>query len=119
MSRALSAAFATVCTALVCLLLMSAASADPIVYTIEAVGSGDLGPNPFTETHFTLTGTVDTSQITSPFPRIFVISNSTATISVTDIGIASFTIPTMNFVNQNTERAGLSAPSRTYNTVGS
>ena len=66
MSWALSAALTTLRTVLVCLLVTSAASAAPIVYTIEAVGTGMLGPNPFTETHFTLTATADTSHISSP-----------------------------------------------------
>jgi len=71
-------------------------------YTLSTVASGHLGQHSFTLAHITFTSTADTSQITNPQPGLFIVPDITATVFVSDIGTATFTIPTINVVNQHT-----------------
>ncbi len=81
-------------------------------YTLSTVASGHLGLQSFTLAHVTITSTADTSQITNPAPGIFRVPDITATVFVSDIGTATFTIPTINVANQNIPAVGFSAPNQ-------
>ena len=80
-----------------------AAQAEPIIFTISAVGSGSLGTNSFSNVSFTITSTADTSQINviSPlFPGILVVTSESATIDISGLGPATFTSTFVEFSNQ-------------------
>src|SRR5882672_10528471 len=64
------------------------------VYTLSSVGSGFLGSHQFSSTPFTITSTADTSQIRNPSLGFFQVPDITATVFVSGIGTATFTIPT-------------------------
>jgi hypothetical protein len=81
-------------------------------YTLSTVGSGHIGLQTFTLAHVTIISTADTSQITNSQPGIFHVPDITATVFVSDIGTATFTIPTINVANQNNSRVGFSAPNQ-------
>jgi hypothetical protein len=85
-----------------------------VIYTLSSVGSGRLGTNSFFSAPFTITSTADTSQITHPLTGIFRVPDITATVFVSGIGTATFTIPTINVVNQHntagTPGVGISDP---------
>src|SRR5262245_37704814 len=93
--------------ALIGLVAFGKAQAEPITYTFSATGSGSLGPNPFSNASVTLTATSDSSMVTMEEPGLFVVPNLTATVSVSGLGAAAFTIPTSTFDNQATSAAGI------------
>src|SRR5262249_3683347 len=91
---------------LFCLFSQAEAKADPIVYTLSAVGIGSLGGVSFSNHSFILTSMANTSQITNPFSGIFSAPNTSATVFVTGIGTATFTIPTTTVSNHNVPDVG-------------
>ncbi len=74
------------------------AKAEPITYTLTAVGSGTLGSASFSNETFTITSTANTANITEsagPFnTSIYMVPGITSTVSVAGLGIATFTVPT-------------------------
>jgi hypothetical protein len=76
------------------------AQATPITYTFSATGAGNLGSNAF-NTQFVITSTADTSQITNPMSGLFLVPDITATVFITGLGTATFTIPTTNVSNNS------------------
>ena len=101
------------CCAVVFLACGSAATAkaDPITFTITAVGSGSLGANAFTNASFTIAAVADTSAVRpGPVPGVFEIPNSLVTVSVAGLPTATFTIPINVVDNQGLSRAGFGAP---------
>ncbi len=86
------------------------AQADPITYTLSAVGTGSLGGNAFINAPFTITSTADTSQIFTDSSRgILWVPDLSATLFISGLGTATFA-STSNFVNQRTGLVGISAP---------
>jgi len=81
-----------------------------VVYTLSGIGNGQLGINSFFSAPFTVTSTSDTSLITQPSSGIFYLPDITATVFVSGIGTAKFTIPTINVVNQGIPAVGISDP---------
>ena len=92
------------------LFLAGNSPAAPITYTFSATGSGSLGDNPFSNSLFQITATADTSQILSPAPGIFRVTDSMATVVVSNLGSATFVITTINVGNQNVSSVGFSDP---------
>jgi hypothetical protein len=102
--------------AIVWIALHCTAEANSVVYTLSGTGTGSLGATPFSDVVFTITSTADTANITEsqlqpgpPGYYIFVVPDITATVFVSGLGAATFTIPTHNFDNFNTDIAGISA----------
>jgi hypothetical protein len=88
------------------------AYATPIIYIFSATGSGNLGTNAFSDVPFTITCTADTSGIANPTNGLFQVADRTATISVSGLGLATFTNPTLNVDNQIRSSIGLSDPAQ-------
>jgi hypothetical protein len=87
------------------------AKADLITYTFSGTASGKLGTNTFSNASFTITSVADTSQITNS-SGIFIVPDMAATVFVSGLGTATFTIPTTNVDNQPLARVGFSAPNQ-------
>lgn len=89
----------------------AAAKADPLIFTITAVGSGSLGANAFTNASFTIAAVANTSAVRpGPVPGVFEIPNSLVTVSVAGLPTATFTIPINILDSQGLSRAGFGAP---------
>jgi hypothetical protein len=86
--------------------------ATEVIYTLSSVGSGHLGTNSFFSARFTITSTADTSQITHSSLGVFQVPDITATVFVSGIGTATFTIPTINVANQGLPAVGFSDPTQ-------
>jgi hypothetical protein len=86
------------------------AAASPATYTLSGTGTGSLGADPFSDVSFTITATADTSDITESL-GVFMVSNSIATLFVSGVGTATFTIPTWT-VDNTANGAGISAPNQ-------
>ena len=84
------------------------AAASPVIYTLTGIGTGSLGADPFSDASFTITSTADTSDITESV-GVFSVSDSLATLFVSGLGTATFTIPTMT-VDNTAGAAAISAP---------
>jgi hypothetical protein len=84
------------------------AAASPVIYTLSGIGTGSLGADPFSDASFTITSTADTSDITESLD-VFSVSDSLATLFVSGLGTATFTIPTMT-VDNTAGAAAISAP---------
>ena len=87
------------------------AKASLIDYTLSGIGTGSLGAAPFSDVPVTITSTADTTNITVT-SGVFFAPNIAATVSVSGLGSATFTIPTRNFDNSNVAGAGISAPNQ-------
>ncbi|HXR03272.1 MAG TPA: PEP-CTERM sorting domain-containing protein [Verrucomicrobiae bacterium] len=88
------------------------AKASLIDYTLSGTGSGSLGAVPFSDTAFTITSTADTANITESL-GVFQVPDITATVFVSGLGSATFTIPTDNFDTIDfTPGAGISSPNQ-------
>jgi hypothetical protein len=74
------------------LLAAGPALASPITYTEQTTGSGQLGNNPFTDALVTLTVHADTANVTQDFLGDFQNIAETATVNVTGLGTATFTL---------------------------
>lgn len=83
--------------------------ANPAIYTFSGVGTGSLGVNQFTDTSFTITATADTSSIIES-SGVFMAPDTIATLSISSLGSATFTIPTSTVNNQNNGILGIVAP---------
>jgi hypothetical protein len=94
------------------LLGLGKAYATPIIYIFSATGSGKLGTNAFSDVPFTITCTANTSQITNPTNGLFNVADRTATISISGLGLATFTNPTLNVDNQIPSLVGFSDPTQ-------
>ena len=80
-----------VCLAAI-LFIAAAALATPITYTFTAYGNGSLGSQSFTNTFFEITANADTSGISVPSAGIFKVNDLTASVSVSGLGTATFTM---------------------------
>src|SRR5262245_1791270 len=76
------------------------ARSDPITCTVKGTASGSLGGTPFTDASVTVTATADTSMVMNLGSGLFQVSSLSASVSVTGLGTAAFTIPTRTFDNQ-------------------
>ena len=89
----------------------ASAKADPIIYTITAVGSGSLGANVFTNASFTIASVADIGAvIPGGRPGFFEIRNSLTTITVDGLPTATFITRINVVVNQELSRVGFGAP---------
>jgi hypothetical protein len=89
----------------------AAAQATPITYIWSGIGSGSVGALPFTDVGFTITAAADTTEVgPGNVPGIHRVFNATATVFVSGIGAATFTIPTLSVANQNLPAVGISDP---------
>jgi hypothetical protein len=86
------------------------AAASPVTYTLSGTGTGSLGADPFSDASFSITATADTSSITESL-GVFFLSDSIATLFVSGVGTATFTVPTM-MVDNTAGAAGISAPNQ-------
>ena len=86
------------------------AAASPATYTLSGTGTGSLGTDPFSDASFSITATADTSGISESL-GVFLLSNSIATLFVSGVGSATFTVPTM-MVDNTAGAAGISAPNQ-------
>jgi len=86
------------------------AQASPAIYTLSGTGTGSLGAIPFSDAAFTITSTADTANIEIGPPGVWLVPDLTATVSVSGIGSATFTIPTENIINFEVGVAGITAP---------
>jgi hypothetical protein len=92
-------------------------SADLITYTETVVASGSLGGVQFTGALVTIVATADTAGVVrlQQFPAILAVDNASATILVAGLGEATFTTPTVTYVNTidrglgNNARSGIEA----------
>lgn len=94
------------------LCLAATAVAAPITYTFSATGSGNLGAQSFSNSFFQLTAMADTSGIYSPTQGVFAVNDSVASVFISGLGTAMFSIGTINVDNQNLSRTGFSDPVR-------
>jgi hypothetical protein len=83
------------------------AQADPITYTVSGTASGSLGANPFTNAAVTVTAAADASAIVNHGAGFFDVPSLAATVSVSGLGTATFTVPTRTFTNQPIGGAGI------------
>jgi hypothetical protein len=95
---------------LLCLSGFGKADAVSLIYTWSSIGSGRLGTNSFFDTLFTITSTADVTQIREAPGGVLLVSNIAATVSVSGIGIATFTIPTETVANRSYSAVGTGAP---------
>lgn len=80
----------------------NSASAVPIVFTYDGTGvSGTLGTDSFTDASFTITAIADTADIVSVSSTVDILLHSSATIQIAGLSLATFTIPTLTFVNRS------------------
>jgi hypothetical protein len=86
-------------------ILISAAGASPITFTMTGVASGRLGTSTFQQADYTITAIADTSQITSANSVLSVI-DELATISIAGVGTATITTPFFTYVNHGDSEAG-------------
>jgi len=84
----------------------------PMIYLFSSTGSGSLGANSFSQVLFTIACTAETGQITNQSQGFFLVPDLNATIFVSGLGIATFTIPTENADYQPLPRAGFSDPTQ-------
>lgn len=97
----------------ICLAGYERAQANPIIYTLSGTANGSLGANSFSAASFIITSTADTSEIANnPLFGTFFVPNITATVFVSGLGSATFTIPTISLDNQNNASVGISAPNQ-------
>jgi hypothetical protein len=87
--------------------LASAASAVPITFIHQGVGSGTLAGTPFSTRDFTIFGHGDTSQRVA-FASGYFIDHTSAQIEILGVGLFTFTTPTRTFVNNIGPSAGFS-----------
>ena len=101
------------CSILAVILLLALcgkARSQEIIYTLTGTGDGELGENVFSGASFTITSVADIRQVMNLSPGLYIVTNSTATVSVSGIGKATFTIPTTSISNQRIPGVGISAP---------
>ena len=95
----------------VCLLLLwgsvSRSFGVGITFTHSGIGSGSIGGVPFANASFSITELADTSN-RLPFAGGFSIDDTSATISISGLGLFHFTTPTRTFVNNNLGLVGFS-----------
>jgi hypothetical protein len=96
--------------------LCQTATASPATYTLSGTGTGILGADPFSDASFSITTVADTSGITESL-GVFSLSNSIATLFVSGVGTATFTVPTM-IVDNTAGVAGVSAPNQNKAILG-
>jgi hypothetical protein len=84
--------------------------ASPVVYTLSGTGTGSLGGVPFSDVAFSITSTADTANIAEGL--VFEVPDITATVFVSGLGTATFTIPTQTFDNHFTGIVGINAPNQ-------
>ena len=83
------------------------AAASNITYTEQAVGTGRLGADSFTNALVTITFAGDTANILNYSPGVLVNSVGTALVSVSGVGTASFTDTLAVFDNQPEQAFGI------------
>jgi hypothetical protein len=96
--------------ALLCLAGFGKAETASIIYIWSGIGSGSLGSNSFMDAPFTITSTANISQITEAPLGVLLVANIAATISISGMGIATFTIPTDTVANRSNSLVGIGAP---------
>ena len=93
--------------------LYFAAKGNPAVYTLSATGTGYLGDTSFSDALLIFSAVADITNITEtltpygPTP-IFLVPDTTATVSIAGVGSAIFTSPTCNFANPQNQAVGIS-----------
>src|SRR5689334_10055883 len=93
----------TAAAAAVCMAMLQPADARPITYTEEAIASGTLDGQPFTDADVMLSASGDTSNITHPGAILIRNAPVAGTVTVAGIGTDKFTIPVE--VEQETDHA--------------
>ena len=87
----------------------TSALALPLTTTISATGSGTLGAASFNNASFAITSVGDTAARQPISSSVgFYIDNTTASINISGIGLANFTLATRIFVNNTFSVAGFS-----------
>jgi len=87
----------------------TSALALPLTTTISATGSGTIGAASFNNASFVITSVGDTAARQPISPSLgFYIDNTTASINISGIGLANFTLATRIFVNNTKSGAGFS-----------
>jgi hypothetical protein len=86
--------------------------ATPITFTFAGIGSGSLGSTSFTDAEFKITALADTDDVSvaAGSRRVHRVFNATALVSISGVGDAEFTMPTISVANQNTPAVGFSDP---------
>ena len=85
----------------------SNASADPITFVHQGMGSGSVGGATFVNAAFTITAFGDTANRSS-FGNAYFIDHSSASITIVGLGTFSFTSGTRTFVNTFVGTVGVS-----------
>jgi len=88
--------------------LPGAASAVPITFIHQGVGSGSLASAPFSTRGFAITAAGDTSQRVGVAGVGYYIDHLSAQIEIDGLGLFLFATPTRTFVNQTAPSAGFS-----------
>ena len=89
----------------------SPASAVPIIFIHDGVGSGSLAGVPFAATPFTITAIGDTSNRLSIMAGVFAIPHDAVTIDIAGVGMMTFLDGTRTFVVNAVEGVGFSSAS--------
>jgi hypothetical protein len=96
------------------------AKANPITYTLTAVGSGSLGSEYFTNETFTITSTADTANITEStgYSSIstYIVPDTTSAVSVDGLATATFTVPSEEVALSVVGDVAIQAPSQINDT---
>ena len=85
---------------------LGAVHAEPITYTFEATGTGDLGGVGFTDASFTITVIAETMNIMSCDPGVFSVDSDTVDISISGFPTASILTLVRVFDNNNVSVLG-------------
>src|SRR5215472_14420117 len=80
---------------------LGAVHAEPITYTFEATGTGDLDGVGFTDAAFTITVIAETMNIVSCEAGVFSVDSAAVDISISGFPTASILTPTRVFDNNN------------------
>jgi hypothetical protein len=78
-----------------------------MIYTFTGTGSGSFGADQFSDASFSITSIADTGNIQET-SGIFKVPDSVATVWVSGLGSATFTVPTINVGNTVVGRVGIS-----------
>jgi hypothetical protein len=76
------------------------AKADPMVFTFEGTGTGDLSGRSFTDAAFTIRVMADTAGVFLQAPGLYVTADSPATIEIAGFGSGAFLTPKTVFDDQ-------------------
>lgn len=98
-------------TALILGAMTAGASADPIEFTHEGNGSGTLNGTPFVARDFVITAFGDTTSRLS-HGNGWYIDHTSASISITGLGVLDFLTGTRTFVNTGNNKVGFSRAGR-------